>query len=371
MSDFDQLDSVAAAHLWPKVWFHFGTFTKVEKTQRNHAITDAIVSALAFEDRPKKHKHDRPPAPAQPAGFSLPPASVVVGHGRLIKFLPVLPACSASRPNPCKMTVRAVSQQRGYIAMPLVPPALLRRAISIRAATTGCAAVLGLHGFSPLYGRSAEIFIRTELPHDASETAGSADGDSRSALVVVTPEASHVSFGRATDLVGRPVNYLRPIRTSQDLASLSGLAAGSLPSRMPVASYGLTSGFGMRQHPLLGVVREHSGIDLAAPLGSPIYATSDGIVSTANWRGGYGLFVSLDHGGGVQTRYGHMSQLNVTAGQQVHKGDVIGRVGSTGLSTGPHLHYEIRLNGQAVNPLPYLKPQTVNPKESQSERRRR
>ncbi|HEX7952005.1 MAG TPA: M23 family metallopeptidase [Burkholderiales bacterium] len=129
-----------------------------------------------------------------------------------------------------------------------------------------------------------------------------------------------------------------------------------MPSRMPVAAYGLTSSFGFRQHPLLGVVRAHSGIDLAASSGSPIFATSDGRVGTADWRGGYGLFVALDHGGGVQTRYGHMSRLNVFPGQQVRKGDVIGFVGSTGLSTGPHLHYEVRLNGQAVNPIPYLKP---------------
>jgi murein DD-endopeptidase MepM/ murein hydrolase activator NlpD len=183
-------------------------------------------------------------------------------------------------------------------------------------------------------------------------------------MVTTAPNETHVTFGRAADLVGRPVNYLQPIRTSQDLAKLP---AGLLPSRMPVAAYGLTSSFGMRQHPLLGVVREHSGIDLAAPIGSPIYATSDGIVSMANWRGGYGLFVSLDHGGGVQTRYGHMSRLNVVAGQQVHKGDVIGLVGSTGLSTGPHLHYEVRLNGQAVNPVPYLKPPAVSPKAGQRE----
>jgi murein DD-endopeptidase MepM/ murein hydrolase activator NlpD len=124
---------------------------------------------------------------------------------------------------------------------------------------------------------------------------------------------------------------------------------------MPVAAYRLTSNFGLRQHPLLGGLREHSGVDLAAPIGSPIYATSDGVVGAANWRGGYGLSVSLEHGGGVETRYGHMSQLNVAAGQQVRRGDIIGLVGSTGLSTGPHLHYEVRLNGRAVDPVPYLK----------------
>ena len=112
----------------------------------------------------------------------------------------------------------------------------------------------------------------------------------------------------------------------------------------------MTSGFGMRIDPILGTRRLHSGVDLAAPSGSPIVATSAGTVSKAGWNGGYGLFVSLEHGGGLQTRYGHMSRLNVVAGQRVHTGDVIGFVGSTGRSTGPHLHFETRVDGQAVRP---------------------
>ena len=113
----------------------------------------------------------------------------------------------------------------------------------------------------------------------------------------------------------------------------------------------MTSGFGLRVHPILGGWRQHSGIDLAAPFGSPIVAPSEGVVSAAGWSGGYGLMVALEHGGGLETRYGHMSRLGVVPGQHVHRGEVIGFVGSTGLSTGPHLHYEMRINGRAVNPL--------------------
>ena len=120
---------------------------------------------------------------------------------------------------------------------------------------------------------------------------------------------------------------------------------------MPLARSALTSGFGMRADPMLGGQRMHSGVDLAAPVGSPVIATSDGIVSQAGWRGGYGLFVALEHGGGFQTRYGHMSGVAVTPGQAVRKGDIIGYVGSTGRSTGPHPHYEMRVNGSAVRPL--------------------
>lgn len=128
----------------------------------------------------------------------------------------------------------------------------------------------------------------------------------------------------------------------------------SIPSRMPVEGIQLTSSYGMRTHPVLGGRRAHKGVDLAGPVGTPIHATADGVISMAQWFSSYGLYVALEHGGNIQTRYGHMSRLNVAAGQHVRKGDVIGFIGSTGRSTGPHLHYEVRVNGDAVNPIPYM-----------------
>ncbi|MEQ1498744.1 MAG: M23 family metallopeptidase [Novosphingobium sp.] len=128
----------------------------------------------------------------------------------------------------------------------------------------------------------------------------------------------------------------------------------SIPSRMPVNGAALTSGYGMRFHPVIGGRRQHKGIDLAMPTGTPVYATADGVISRADWFSSYGLFISVEHGGNIQTRYGHLSRLNVAAGQTVRKGDLIGYVGSTGRSTGPHLHYEVRIAGAAVNPVPYL-----------------
>ena len=128
----------------------------------------------------------------------------------------------------------------------------------------------------------------------------------------------------------------------------------SIPSRMPVDGVRLSSDYGMRTHPVLGGRRGHRGVDLAGPTGTPIHATADGIVSRADWFSSYGLYVSLEHGGSLQTRYGHMSRLNVAAGQRVRKGEIIGYVGSTGRSTGSHLHYEVRIAGAAVNPVPYL-----------------
>ena len=130
--------------------------------------------------------------------------------------------------------------------------------------------------------------------------------------------------------------------------STSTRSTVSIPSRNPIESARLSSDYGTRIHPVLGGRRGHKGIDLASPTGTPIYASADGVVSRADWFSSYGLYVSLEHGGSIQTRYGHMSRLAVASGQRVRKGDVIGYVGSTGRSTGPHLHYEVRVNGQAV-----------------------
>mgnify|MGYP000075696897 FL=1 len=128
----------------------------------------------------------------------------------------------------------------------------------------------------------------------------------------------------------------------------------SVPSRMPLDDTRLTSDYGMRTHPVLGGRRSHKGVDLSAPTGTPIYATADGYISKAEWFSSYGKYVSIEHGANLQTRFAHMSDIAVTAGSRVKKGDIIGYVGSTGRSTGPHLHYEVRIDVKAVNPVPYM-----------------
>ena len=138
----------------------------------------------------------------------------------------------------------------------------------------------------------------------------------------------------------------RPNRTG-----IKFVGAASMPSGMPLAFTRLTSQFGNRFHPMSGRYQPHAGIDLAAPMGSPVMATADGIVNVAGWSGGYGLLIQIDHGGAVETRYAHLSQLAVASGQSVKRGQIIGFVGSTGRSTGPHLHYEVRQSNVAVNPL--------------------
>lgn len=116
----------------------------------------------------------------------------------------------------------------------------------------------------------------------------------------------------------------------------------------------LSSTFKMRVHPITGVYKLHSGIDIPAPKGTNVLAANDGVVVKAGRNTAYGNMVMIDHGGGVSTLYGHGSEITVTLGQTVKKGDVILKVGSTGYSTGNHLHFEVRVNGSAVNPLPYV-----------------
>ena len=130
--------------------------------------------------------------------------------------------------------------------------------------------------------------------------------------------------------------------------------AVAVPSGMPVGGVTMSSSYGMRTHPVLGGRRSHNGVDLAGPTGTPVYATADGVVGKAEWFSSYGNYIQIEHGGEMETRYAHLSGYNVTAGQRVRKGDLIGFVGSTGRSTGPHLHYEVRISGQPVDPRPYM-----------------
>ena len=116
----------------------------------------------------------------------------------------------------------------------------------------------------------------------------------------------------------------------------------------------ITSPFGDRMHPILGYVRFHSGLDFGADYGSPIFAAQAGTVILAGWYGGYGQAVLIDHGGGITTLYGHTSDLYVSEGDTVQRGQAIATIGSSGLSTGPHLHFEVRVSGEPVNPISYF-----------------
>ena len=137
------------------------------------------------------------------------------------------------------------------------------------------------------------------------------------------------------------------------LAALES-AMVAIPSYVPVKSYTTTSTFGVRYDPFTGNTAMHAGLDMAGSQGESIYAAADGIVTVGGRSGAYGNMVELTHGRGMTTRYGHLSAVLVQPGTRVRQGQLIGRMGSTGRSTGTHLHYEVRIDGKAVNPRPYL-----------------
>jgi murein DD-endopeptidase MepM/ murein hydrolase activator NlpD len=131
------------------------------------------------------------------------------------------------------------------------------------------------------------------------------------------------------------------------------------PSIMPTQGW-LSSAFSaMREHPILHIARPHEGIDVSAPMGTPIEAPANGVVRSTGWEAGYGNVVEIDHGFGIVTRFAHTSRILVRPGQRVQRGDRIALVGNSGLATGPHLHYEVHVNGRAVDPLRYVMPESV------------
>ena len=179
-------------------------------------------------------------------------------------------------------------------------------------------------------------------------------------LSVDVPEAP----ADAEDAVGGP---FIPLGSAQALAAAMQEAdqaferiervkaeAAQLPLVRPLPGADMTSNFGSRRDPFLGSLAFHAGIDFRSPTGTDIRPTAPGVVTVAGWSGGYGNLVEVDHGNGITTRYGHMSRIIARVGDKVTRDTVIGEVGSTGRSTGPHLHYETRLNGAPLNPINYI-----------------
>jgi murein DD-endopeptidase MepM/ murein hydrolase activator NlpD len=150
--------------------------------------------------------------------------------------------------------------------------------------------------------------------------------------------------------VTRFYRYLATGASDPEYFDENGKNIKSMLLQTPVDGARITSGFGMRVHPLLGYTRMHQGIDFGVPSGTPVYAAGDGVVEEARWAGGYGRWLKLRHSDGWETGYGHLSGWAVRPGQYVRQGQVVAYSGSTGESTGPHLHYEVIKNGQKINP---------------------
>jgi murein DD-endopeptidase MepM/ murein hydrolase activator NlpD len=170
----------------------------------------------------------------------------------------------------------------------------------------------------------------------------------QAALNAVTNQRD-TSMKAYQELLETSRNIEQMIRNNRVMGSGGGSGAMMWPASGPI-----TSPFGWRTHPIFGDARFHSGIDIGADYGDAVGAADNGVVIYADWMGGYGKAVIIDHGGGISTLYGHNSALLVSVGQQVTKGQTISRVGATGDATGPHLHFEVRENGTPVNPMSYL-----------------
>jgi len=176
------------------------------------------------------------------------------------------------------------------------------------------------------------------------------------------PMVGRLAFGARVDIDGliRRANILAASFSEiNDTLSRNRERMANTPSIMPTAGW-LTSHFSRRRlHPILHIARPHEGIDVAAPMGSPIVAPAAGVVSRVASETGYGLVLEVNHGNGTVTRYAHCSRIVVKTGQKVTRGEIIAHVGTSGLSTSPHLHYEIHLNGKVVDPLTFVVPGAI------------
>ena len=188
-----------------------------------------------------------------------------------------------------------------------------------------------------------------KLP-DMVKSRAMGGGELTTTPAVLSNMLSPDMFGVLSDLLGSMASRLDIMRTGVERRQ--SLAAAT-PSIWPVSGW-LTSRYGNRRDPFTGGADFHPGLDISADYGQPVRATADGTIAVAERSGSYGNLVEIDHGYGIVTRYGHLSRFRATAGQQVHRGDIIGYVGSTGRSTSAHLHYEILLNGKLTNPLKLL-----------------
>ncbi|MEP9389329.1 M23 family metallopeptidase [Mesorhizobium sp. KR9-304] len=196
------------------------------------------------------------------------------------------------------------------------------------------------------------------LAEDAYQTADAISNVLEDAGLPVDIDDGKSGIGGPLVTISNPALFdtkVKELDEALDLLDRMKSEARRLPIANPSPGHSVSSTFGVRKDPLLGSPAMHSGIDFRAPMGSDARVTAAGTVVTAGWNGGYGRMVEVQHAGGFTTRYGHLSKVLVKKGQQVSAGAVVGKVGSSGRSTGPHLHYEVRRNGDALNPVRFLK----------------
>jgi murein DD-endopeptidase MepM/ murein hydrolase activator NlpD len=213
--------------------------------------------------------------------------------------------------------------------------------------------------------RDARIRVLANLePIDPQVQAAGIGGPtlaSRPVLLNAGPAVRHSEEVRVdlNALIRRANLLAASFEEAKDSLASHSQQLAATPSIMPTQGW-LSSAFAaMREHPILHIARPHEGIDVSAPMGTPIEAPANGVVRSTGWEAGYGNVVEIDHGFGITTRFAHTSRILVRPGQRVQRGERIALVGNSGLATGPHLHYEVHVNGRAVDPLRYVMPESV------------
>lgn len=203
--------------------------------------------------------------------------------------------------------------------------------------------------YRPLLGVDTLDIPQVYAEYNDSKYADLPDGEYSDAII---------DGWKSIDKLTRELYYASlALDTTQDLAENKEAFSTVIPAIWPIDRTKLnyvSSLYGMRQHPRYGYWRMHEGVDLSAPKGTPVYATGNAVVLRSGWRPGYGELIELNHGFGYKTRYGHLSKRYVQAGDSVTRGQVIGEVGNTGISSGAHLHYEVRFRDNTVNPIHYF-----------------
>ena len=206
--------------------------------------------------------------------------------------------------------------------------------------------------------REAQIRLLAGLP---ATDSGGADTSVAGQLAALGDSAARPESMQADveTLIQRADLLSARFAAVTDSLEINAKRLSSVPSIMPTAGW-LTSQFSRnRKHPILHITRPHEGIDVVAPMGAPIVAPASGVVTKVARESGYGNVLEIDHGNGIVTRYAHCSRIDVRQGQRVTRGQPVAAVGKTGLSTGPHLHYEIHVNGKVVDPLTYVLPNAI------------
>lgn len=257
------------------------------------------------------------------------------------------------RPLPCLLAALAIaSLPMGWIASLLYQNAQLNQRNESLANTANEV----LSELETLDTEVETLRERAGLPSHSSAPRGSATSRSQGGVAqkVEAERLFAIAQARMPQLANQLQGQVRP--ALEDTLAQEAAREAAFPSASPLqANLAVSSEFGLRPNPFGGKGYElHDGIDFRGPIGTPIYATANGVVVTARYSGGYGKHVRIDHGYGYETLYAHLNAVNVSVGDTVRRGDLIGELGNTGRSSGPHLHYGIYRKGQAVNPRYYL-----------------